>query len=369
MITIDKTWIENTNVVSRKRHAIFTFNTGSLIYFRNRCEAHGYFVMEDFDNNVSNEVILEKVNSLCSNGVNTYLFGFIGSDLSFTYEECDTVLNYLKKLYKKLNKMDFFDIKYITDSAKYLLKYRSKDFADKIVEEYFVKGSKDITDSLIEAITYHGATPEMYSALLGRISYIRESVEAINPIDIESISNDRVQLTIKFELIKSMLELLVNFPYLSCKVTLPSGKIIVSKTNNTFYLIAPYLQELKEIREILSKKIEKMREVRNVLTQVDHSYDETYKYARVLTPLSNTLFPLKRLVLMNENYGIEYIKHAYTGWDTSIISDNAFLRDSRNDNTFTDEWFKDYAVSVKRTGLIPMRVSHSCRVKLTSELC
>lgn len=369
MISIDKTWIENTNLGSRKRHAIFTVNTGSLIYFRNRCETCGYFVTEDFDNNVSNDVILEKVNSLGSNSVNIYLFGFLGSDLSFTYEECDIVLNYLKKVYKKLNKMNFFDAKYITDSAKYLLEYRSKDFADKIVEEYFVNGSKDITDSLIEAITYHGATPEMYSALLGRISYIRESVEAINPIDIESISNDRVQLTIKFELIKSMLELLVNFPYLSCKVTLPSGKIIVSKTNNMFYLIAPYLQELKEIWEMLSKKIEKMREVRNVLTHVDHSYNETQKYARVLTPLSNTLFALKRLILMNENYGIEYIKHAYTGWDASIISGKAFLRDSRNENTFTDEWFKDYAISVKRAGLVPMRLSHSCRIKLTSELC
>ena len=369
MITIDKTWIENTNSYSRKRHAIFTVNTGSLIYFRNRCETCGYFVTEDFDNNVPNDIILEKVNSLGSNCVNIYLFSCLDSNLSFTYEECDIVLNYLKKLYKKLNKMDFFGIKYITDSVKYLLEYRSKDFADKIVEEYFVKGSKDITDSLIEAITYYGATPEMYSALLGRISYIRESVEAINPIDIENISNDRVQLTIKFELIKSMLELLVNFPYLSCKVTLPSGKIIVSKTNNTFYLIAPYLQELKEIREILSKKIEKMREVRNVLTQVDHSYNETQKYARVLITLSNTLFPLKRLVLTNENYGIEYIKHAYTGWGTSIISDSAFLRDSRNENTFTDEWFKDYAVSIRRTGLIPMRLSHSCRLRLTSELC
>lgn len=369
MITIDKTWIENTNSYSRKRHAIFTVNTGSLIYFRNRCETCGYFVTEDFDNNVPNDIILEKVNSLGSNCVNIYLFSCLDSNLSFTYEECDIVLNYLKKLYKKLNKMDFFGIKYITDSVKYLLEYRSKDFADKIVEEYFVKGSKDITDSLIEAITYYGATPEMYSALLGRVSYIRESVEAINPVDIESISNDRVQLTIKFELIKSMLELLVNFPYLSCKITLPSGKIIVSKTNNTFYLIAPYIQELKEIREILSKKIEKMREVRDVLTRVDHSYDETYRYARVLTPLSNTLFPLKKLVLMNENYGIEYIKHAYTGWGTSIISDSAFLLDSRNENTFTDEWFKDYAVSIRRTGIIPMRLSHSCRLRLTSELC
>ena len=64
MITFDKTWNENTNLGLRKRCTTFTYDTSSLTYFRNRCETYGYFVTEDFDNSVPNDIILEKVASL-----------------------------------------------------------------------------------------------------------------------------------------------------------------------------------------------------------------------------------------------------------------------------------------------------------------
>lgn len=367
MITFDKAWNENTNLGLRKRRTTFTYDASSLTYFRNRCETYGYFVTEDFDNNVSNDIILEKVSSLDSDGVNKYLFGFHGSGLSFTYEECNTVLNYFKRLHKKLNKMNFFDIKYVTESAKYLLEFRSRDFADRIVEEYFVKGTRDLTDSLKEALIYYSATPEFYSAILARIPYVKEYISNFDPNNIADITDNRLTISLKLDLMSQMFDLLSKIYYIEKKVTLPSGKIIRVKTNDFFYLLIPYLKELEEIRENIQIKVDTMRDIRSVMTSVDYHYNDTYKYSKILLPLTAISTALKNIIRVTENHGFEYVLHAYPS--INLVADTAGMVDRRTEEFLTDEWYKGNAISVRYTDYIPTRISHSCRVRLTSKLC
>lgn len=367
MITIDKTWIENTNLGSRKRCSTFTYDTRSLAYFRDRCETHGYFVTEDFDNNVSNDIILEKVASLVSGGVNKYLFGFHSSGLSFTYEECNTVLNYFKKLHKKLNKMDFFDTKYVTESAKYLLEFRSRDFADRIVEEYFIKGTREITDSLIKAIIYYCTTPELYTGVLARVPYVKEYISNFDPNSLTYIIDNRVRVSLKLDLMSQMFDLLSKIYYVKKKVTLPSGKIIRVKTNDYFYLLIPYLKELEEIRENIQIKVDIMRDIRKVMTSVDYDYNDTYKYSTILVHLTAISATLSKIIRVTENHGFEYALHTYP--NINLTSGDAIKVDRRTEEFLTDEWYKENAISIRYTDYIPTRISHSCRVKLTSELC
>ena len=367
MITIDKTWNENTNLGLRKRCTTFTYDTSSLTYFRDRCESHGYFVTEDFDNSVPNDIILEKVSSLVSDGVNKYLFGFHNSDLSFTYEECNTVLNYFRRLHKKLNKMNFFDIKYVTESAKYLLEFRSRDFADRIVEEYFVKGTRDLTDSLKEALIYYSATPEFYTAILARVPYVKEYISNFDPNNIADITDNRLIISLKLDLMSQMFDLLLKIHYIEKKVTLPSGKIIRVKTNDYFYLLIPYLKELEEIRENIQIKINIMRDIRSVMTSVDYHYNDTYKYSKILIPLTAISATLKSIIKVTENHGFEYALHAYP--NINLTSGDAIKVDQRTEEFLTDEWYKENAISIRYTDYIPTRISHSCRLRLTSELC
>ena len=367
MITFDKTWNENTNLGLRKRCSTFTYDTSSFAYFRGRCEIHGYFVTEDFDNNVSNDIILEKVESLVSDGVNKYLFGFHGSGLSFTYEECNTVLNYFKRLHKKLNKMNFFDIKYVTESAKYLLEFRSRDFADRIVEEYFVEGTKDLTGSLIEALLYYSATPEFYSAILARIPYVKEYISNFDPNNIADLMDNRLTISLKLDLMSQMFDLLSKIYYIEKKVTLPSGKIIRVKTNDFFYLLIPYLKELEELRENIQIKVDIMRDIRKVMTSVDYDYNDTYKYSKILIPLTAISATLSKIIRVTENHGFEYALHTYP--NINLTSGDVIKVDRRTEEFLTDEWYKENAISIRYTDYIPTRISHSCRVKLTSELC
>ena len=367
MITFDKTWNENTNLGLRKRCSTFTYDTSSFAYFRGRCEIHGYFVTEDFDNNVSNDIILEKVSSLVSDGVNQYLFGYHSSGLSFTYEECNTVLNYFKKLHKKLNKMNFFDTKYVTESAKYLLEFRSRDFADRIVEEYFVKGTREITDSLIRAIIYYCTTPELYTGILARVPYVKEYISNFDPNNLTYLMDNRVTVSLKLDLMSQMFDLLYKIYYIKKKVTLPSGKIIRVKTNDYFYLLIPYLKELEELRENIQIKVDTMRDIRSVMTSVDYHYNDTYKYSKILIPLTAISTALKNIIRVTENHGFEYMLHAYPS--INLTSGDAIKVDRRTEEFLTDEWYKENAISIRYTDYIPTRISHSCRVKLTSELC